>query len=255
MLEALGVQIELPPDAVERCLREIGIGFMFAPAYHPAMRYAAAGPKGNRDSHRVQRSGAHDESGRRFLPTHRRWISGGRRKNGGGVAIVRHPTTPSSFTAMTAWTKFRWAAAPRDGKLWTEPLSHTWCNHATLAFLNATPEDLRGGNPAENAATMLRVLAGAEDAITDAVVLNSGAALVAGDMVATLSEGIEMAKGSIHDGKATEKLEVYDCVDARAGWERRSEGDVRDAKHPGQDCRHQTGRTRRLQESRPRSAR
>ncbi len=41
VLEALGVQIELPPEGVERCLREIGIGFMFAPAYHPAMRYAA----------------------------------------------------------------------------------------------------------------------------------------------------------------------------------------------------------------------
>ena len=41
VLEALGVRIELPPGAVERCLREIGIGFIFAPAYHPAMRYAA----------------------------------------------------------------------------------------------------------------------------------------------------------------------------------------------------------------------
>ena len=75
-----------------------------------------------------------------------------------------------------------------------------------LGLPHATPDDLRGGDPAANAATMHSVLAGATGPIRDAVVLNSGAALVAGDVANTLPEGIEMAAASIADGRAAEKL-------------------------------------------------
>ncbi len=207
VLEALGVQIELPPDAVERCLREIGIGFMFAPAYHPAMRYAAPvrreigirtvfnvlGPMTNPAGVSCQLIGVgYPEVGEKMAEALRLF--------GTHHAIIVHSDDGMDEISLGSDTK-GWEVV--DGAV------HPYLvQPRELGLPLATPQDLRGGNPAENAATMLRVLADAEDAITDAVVLNSGAALVAGDMVATLSEGIEMAKGSIHDGKATEKLEA-----------------------------------------------
>ena len=77
-----------------------------------------------------------------------------------------------------------------------------------LGLPHATPEDLRGGDPAANAETMRSILSGTRGPVRDAVVLNSGAALVAGDMADTLCDGIELAAASIADGRAAEKLEA-----------------------------------------------
>ena len=68
--------------------------------------------------------------------------------------------------------------------------------------------DLRGGDPESNATTMRNILAGATGPVRDAVVLNSAAALVAGDLASGLSEGIEMAAASIADGRAAGKLDA-----------------------------------------------
>ena len=206
VLEALGVQIELPPDAVERCLREIGIGFMFAPAYHPAMRYAAPvrreigirtvfnvlGPMTNPAGVSCQLIGVgYPEVGEKMAEALRLF--------GTHHAIIVHSDDGMDEISLGSDTK-GWEVL--DGTV--QPYV---VQPRDLGLRHATPEDLRGGNPGDNAEIMRRVLAGTESAITDAVVLNSGAALVAGDIAATLSEGIEMAKGSIHDGTATEKLE------------------------------------------------
>ena len=75
-----------------------------------------------------------------------------------------------------------------------------------LGLPHATPDDLRGGDPVANADTMRNIMAGATGPVRDAVVLNSGAALVAGDVANTLPEAIEMAAASIADGRAAEKL-------------------------------------------------
>ena len=77
-----------------------------------------------------------------------------------------------------------------------------------LGLPHATPEDLRGGDPAANAETMRAILSGSGGPVRDAVVLNSGAALVAGDVASTLAEGIEMAAASIAEGRAAEKLDA-----------------------------------------------
>jgi anthranilate phosphoribosyltransferase len=75
-----------------------------------------------------------------------------------------------------------------------------------LGLPHATPDDLAGGNPEQNADTMRRLLAGETGPIRDAVVLNAGAALVAGDVVQTLADGIEMAAAAIANGNAEQKL-------------------------------------------------
>ena len=207
VLEALGVRIELPPDAVERCLREIGIGFMFAPAYHPAMRYAAPvrreigirtvfnvlGPLTNPAGVSCQLIGVgYPEVGEKMAAALRLF--------GAHHAIIVHSDDGMDELSLGSdtpgWEVF-------DGEI--RPYL---VQPRQLGLPHATPEDLRGGDPAANAATMRCILAGATGPIRDAVVLNSGAALVAGDMANTLLEGIEMAAATIANGRAAEKLDA-----------------------------------------------
>ena len=207
VLEALGVRIELPPDAVELCLRQIGIGFMFAPAYHPAMRYAAPvrreigirtvfnvlGPMTNPAGVSCQLIGVgYPEVGGKVAEALRLF--------GTHHAIIVHSDDGMDEISLGSYTK-GWEVL--DGAIRpyvVEP--------RRLGLPYATPADLRGGDPATNATTMRHLLAGATGPVSDAVVLNSAAALVAGDKAATLLEGIELARMSISDGKAAEKLEA-----------------------------------------------
>ncbi len=205
VLEALGVCIELPPEAVERCLREIGIGFMFAPAYHPAMRYAAPvrreigirtvfnvlGPMTNPAGVSCQLIGVgYPEVGEKVAEALRLF--------GTHHAIIVHSDDGMDEISLGSDTQ-GWEVLDGTVKPYV-------VQPRQLGLAHAAPEDLRGGNPADNAATMRGVLSGATGPITDAVVLNSAAALVAGDMTASLGEGIEMAKASIDQGKAADKL-------------------------------------------------
>ena len=207
VLEALGVRIELPPDAVERCLREIGIGFMFAPAYHPAMRYAAPvrreigirtvfnvlGPMTNPAGVSCQLIGVgYPEVGEKMAQALRLF--------GAHHAIIVHSDDGMDELSLGSDTP-GWEVL--DGEI--RPYL---VQPRQLGLPHATPEDLRGGDPSANAATMRSILAGDTGPIRDAVVLNSGAALVAGDMANTLSEGIEMAAASINNGRAAEKLDA-----------------------------------------------
>ena len=91
ILEALGASIELTPDAVARCINEVGVGYMFAQAFHPAMRHAGPGPPGNRHPHRVQHPGAANQPRRRPGPAYRRGLPRTGRDHGRGTAAARLP--------------------------------------------------------------------------------------------------------------------------------------------------------------------
>ena len=207
VLEALGVRIELPPDAVERCLREIGIGFMFAPAYHPAMRYAAPvrreigirtvfnvlGPMTNPAGVSCQLIGVgYPEVGEKVAEALRLF--------GAHHAIIVHSDDGMDEISLGSDTA-GWEVL--DGEIRPYVVQPR-----ELGLPHATPDDLRGGDPATNAATMRRILSGESGPVSDAVVLNGGAALVAGDRAATLAGGIELAKASISDGRAMDKLDA-----------------------------------------------
>ena len=207
VLEALGVRIELPPEAVERCLREIGIGFMFAPAYHPAMRYAAPvrreigirtvfnvlGPMTNPAGVPCQLIGV-------GYPEVAEKMAEALRLFGTHHAIIVHSDDGMDELSLGSDTA-GWEVL--DGDI------HPYVvRPRDLGLPHATPEDLRGGDPAANAETMRAILSGSGGPVRDAVVLNGGAALVAGDVASTLAEGIEMAAASIADGRAAEKLDA-----------------------------------------------
>lgn len=207
VLEALGVCIDLPPEAVERCLRETGIGFMFAPAYHPAMRYAAPvrreigirtvfnvlGPLTNPAGVSYQLIGVgYPEVGARMAEALRLF--------GTHHAIVVHSDDGMDELSLGSDTA-GWEVA--DGEI--RPYT---VRPQELGLPYATPDDLRGGNPPENAASMRRLLAGEPGPIRDAVILNSAAALVAGDMTGSLTEGIALAQSSLDEGRAAGKLDA-----------------------------------------------
>ncbi len=207
VLEALGVRIELPPEAVERCLSEIGIGFMFAPAYHPAMRYAAPvrreigirtvfnvlGPMTNPAGVSCQLIGVgYPEIGAKMAEALRLF--------GTHHAIIVHSDDGMDELSLGSDTT-GWEVL--DGEI--RPYT---VRPRELGLRHATPDDLRGGGPAQNAGTMRRILSGETGSIGDAVTLNSGAALVAGDMAGSLVEGIELAAASIADGRAAAKLDA-----------------------------------------------
>ncbi len=207
VLEALGVSIELPPPAVEQCLRDIGIGFMFAPAYHPAMRHAAPvrreigirtvfnvlGPMTNPAGVSCQLIGVgYPEVGQKMAEALRLF--------GAHHAIIVHSDDGMDELSLGSDTS-GWEVL--DGEIRPYVV-----RPRELGMPHATPEDLRGGDPNANADTMRSILAGSTGPVRDAVVLNSGAALVAGDMAPTLSDGIEMASASISDGRASDKLDA-----------------------------------------------
>ncbi len=207
VLEALGVRIELPPEAVERCLREIGIGFMFAPAYHPAMRYAAPvrreigirtvfnvlGPMTNPAGVPCQLIGV-------GYPEVAEKMAEALRLFGTHHAIIVHSDDGMDELSLGSDTA-GWEVL--DGEIRPYVV-----RPRDLGLPHATPDDLRGGDPAANAETMRAILSGVGGPVRDAVVLNSGAALVAGDVADTLAEGIEMAAASVADGRAAEKLDA-----------------------------------------------
>jgi anthranilate phosphoribosyltransferase len=208
VLEGLGVKIDLNADGVERCMREAGMGFMFAPNFHPAMRFAGPvrreigirtvfnmlGPLTNPARARHQVLGvptpALAEKLARALSrldtVHALVISGD-----GGVDELSLSGPNVAFHVRSGVEPEPFTIDPRE-----------------LGFSPATGEALRGGDVQVNAAITRAILSGEErGARRDVVLLNAAAALVAGDKAATLAEGVELARLSIDEGHAAQRLE------------------------------------------------
>jgi anthranilate phosphoribosyltransferase len=218
VLEALGVRIDLGPEQIANCVQEVGFGFMFAPAYHPAMKYVG--------------------------PT-RREI---------GIRTVFNILGPLTNPAHTRYQVLGVA----DGSLLRkmgEVLLHLGCRHALIVHgedgidecsLNAptricevrageelreytiTPEEVglttisdrqpfQGGDPMRNAAIMRELLSNyVESPATDMLCLNTAAALLACEQVDSLADGIKLARATLRQGKARQKLaDVIACSQAQ----------------------------------------
>ena len=216
VLEALGVQIELSPEAVAQCVNEVGVGFMFAPAFHPAMRYAGPvrreigirtvfnilGPLTNPAGAQTQLLGvAFPELGGimaevlGFLGSHHAMIVHGH----GGLDEI----SLSGDTSV-------WEV--RGGEV------EEWTLHVEDTGLPETPiEAIRGGTKEENAATMRRVFQGEQGPVRDMVLLNSAGVLMVGDKAGSIRKGVEMSAGIIDSGAALAKLDQMIEVTQRLG--------------------------------------
>lgn len=207
VLEALGVRIDLPPAGVSHCIAEAGIGFCFAPVFHPAMRHAASprrelgvatifnflGPLTNPAGATRQAIGVSDprmvepmvETLGRLGSTHVIAFHGD-----GGIDELA-TSGPSQIVELRGAEVRRWTIEPAD-----------------LGVARASVEDIAGGSAEENAATIRSVLAGKAGADRDIVVLNSAAGLVAGGLAADLQEGMDLAAQTIDSGRAAAALDA-----------------------------------------------
>lgn len=205
LLEALGVRIDLDPEAVATCLEETGFGFIFAPAHHAAMKHVVPvrkalavrtifnflGPLTNPAGARRQLLGVSD---RRYQET----IAEALATLGCTHAMVVCGTDGIDELTTTGPSR---VVEVRDG--YTEE----WFVTADEVGLpEARIEDLGGGEPEENAAITRAVLKGERGAPRDLAVLNAGAAIYVSGEVPSLPEGVEAAGVAVDSGAASSKL-------------------------------------------------
>ncbi len=208
VLEALGVVIDLGPEGVARCIREAGIGFCFAPRFHPAMRFAGPprrelgvpttfnylGPLANPAGVRRQAMGVSD-------PTMAERMVGTLAELGTERALVFFGHDGLDELTVTTTSTVH---ELRDGAVHTYELDPT-----AFGIPAAAPGALAGGDAAGNAAAVHHVLSGQAGPVRDIAVLNAAGALVAAGLAGEFGDGIEQARASIDDGRAAAVLEAF----------------------------------------------
>ncbi len=206
VLEALGVRIDLTAEQVQRCLQEVGVGFMFAPVFHPAMKYAAVprreigirtvfnilGPLTNPAGARAQLLGAADKMLVEKLASVLYGL-------GCQHALVVHGEDGLDEISITGKTK---VCELKDGDINSYSISPE-----DFGLSRASLDSLKGGTTDENATLLRNILAGALGPQRDVVLMNSGAALLTGDRVETLQQGVALATEVIDGGNALAKLD------------------------------------------------
>jgi len=204
-LEALGVKLDLTPEQISSTIERAGIGFMFAPSHHPAMRHVgpARTEMGVRTLFNLLGPQSNPAGVRRYLlgVYSQQWVepvAAALLANRVIKAWVVH-SSEGMDELSTSGTNF--VAQISGGDLRSFEL------HPEQVGLRVTdPKDLLGGTPQENAAAIHALLDGAPSAYRDTVVLNAGAALFVADHVGTIEEGIALAAAVIDDGRAKQKL-------------------------------------------------
>ncbi len=207
VLEALGVNINTQPEVVEEAVNQIGIGFLFAPTFHGAMRYAAKarkevgirsifnmlGPLTNPAAARCQLLGV-------FAPQLTEMFAQALKLLGAHHAFVVHGHDGLDEISICALTR---VSELKDGLIRSYDLD-------PVDFFGeyADPSEIKGGDASFNAAITTSILNGEKGAKRNIVLLNSAAALVAADAAKNLNDGIKKASESIDSGKAMEKLRL-----------------------------------------------
>jgi len=208
VLEELGVAIELGPAGVARCVQETGIGFCFAPRFHPAFRFAGParrevgiplvfnllGPMANPGRVRRQLIGVAD-------PRLADRMLGALRSHGSTDAWVVHGGGLDELTTAGPSTVLAMRAGGEAAVMAVDP--------APLGFAPATGEQLAGGDRRHNAEVVRRVVGGEAGAHRDIVVLNAAAGLVVAGAVDTMVDGVALATESIDAGRAAATLDQF----------------------------------------------
>ncbi len=211
VLEALGVNLELTPEQIAQSIDEIGIGFLFAPRLHPAMRHAIGprrelgvrtvfnilGPLTNPAGATAQLLGVYDPALTEVLARVLQELGSRAAFVVNGFGHLDELTT----TGPNRVSYFGILAAGNE--IVTETL-----DPLSLGFAHAQPGDLQGGTPEENAQITRDVLSGKDHGPRrDVVLLNAAAALLVGGMATDLRHGVACAVESIDSGAAMRKLE------------------------------------------------
>ncbi len=205
VLEALGVKLDIPPALISRCITDAKIGFMFAALHHGAVRHAATARKalGVRTMFNVLGPLSNPAGAKRqllgvFSRDLVRPIAEVLPRLGVESAWVVHGEDGLDELTTTGRT---FVAELRDGAVREFEIMP-----ANAGLPTATAADLKGGDPAENADAIKRLLAGERGAYRDIAVLNAAAALVVGNVAADIAEGARRAEEAIDSGAAASAL-------------------------------------------------
>ncbi len=207
LLAALGVDIDMSPDKVARAAEQIGLGFMFAPALHPAMKHVMParkslgirtvfnilGPLSNPAGAQRQLLGLFDGSLTETLAEVLRQL-------GSRQALLVHGEDGLDELTTTAFSKV--THLQEDGAIKSSTL-----DPGSLGLPLATPTDLKGGTPEENVMITLEILKGETGPKRDIVLLNAAAGLQVGGAARDLAEGLTLAAESIDSGQALKVLQ------------------------------------------------
>lgn len=206
VLEKLGVNLDVTPEKVEQCISEIGIGFLFAPALHGAMKHAI-GPRreiGIRTIFNIlgpltNPAGAECQVMGVYSVQLVEKLANVLHKLGCRKGFVVHGMDGMDEVTLTAATTVAevTAAGVKIGLFTPEELGFNFCSM----------EELRGGNAEENAVIVKSVLSGDPGARRDIVLINAAFGLVAAGRAASLKEGVELAEEAIDSGRALKQLE------------------------------------------------
>lgn len=206
VLAALGVNIDLSPEGISRCIKQAGIGFMFAPAHHPAMKnvgptrvelgtrtiFNLLGPLSNPAGVKRQMVGVFS----------RQWIEPLALvlKNLGSEAVWVVHGSDGLDEITTAGPTY--VAALENGSVRTFEITPE-----EVGLERVKPEALRGGNAKENAQALIDVLKGKGGALRDVAVLNAAAALIVAGRANDLKQALALAQASIDSGEAAGRLQ------------------------------------------------
>jgi anthranilate phosphoribosyltransferase len=205
VLEALGVRLDVGPDMVQRCILEIGIGFLYAPSFHGAMKHAVLprkeigirtifnilGPLSNPANATSQVLGVYD-------PALTEVMAKVLRNLGSRRAFVVHGMDTLDEITITGKTRVSELNGGRIRNYYISP--------EKFGIKRASLDDIRGGDAKENAGITLSVLKGELSARRDVVLLNAAAGLVSGFKAKNMKTGVRLAAESIDSGRAMEKL-------------------------------------------------
>lgn len=206
VLEALGVEIAMKPEDVKACIEEVGIGFMFAPAFHPAMKrvmqtrrdlgvptiFNILGPLTNPAGARAQVLGVNNI---RLLPVMGRALN----SLGCARAFVLHGRDGLDEFTLSARTA---VCEVDNGNLREYELAPE-----DLGLSRAEPAEVAGGDAARNAERIREVLLGRQGPALDICLANAAFAIVAGGLAKTPAEGVALARRAVQSGKAQTVLE------------------------------------------------
>ncbi|WP_440957071.1 anthranilate phosphoribosyltransferase [Methanosarcina sp. Mfa9] len=207
VLDALGIKVDLPPENVQRTIEEIGIGFMFAPVFHPAMKRVAGvrkklgvrtvfnilGPLTNPAGAKGQVVGVFDK--KLCEP-----LAYALKELGSEHALVVHGDGMDEISNISE----TFVAELKNGEVTTYTLTPE-----ALGMLRAKPEDIEGGSPKENARDLLCIFKGQKGPKRDLVILNAAAALYVSGIVGSIRQAIPIAEDAIDSGKVMVKFNQF----------------------------------------------
>jgi len=213
VLIALGVDITMPPEKVSKCIQDIGIGFMFAPSLHPAMKYAMGARKalGTRTVFNIlgplcNPAGVERQLMGIFEGSLTDKVAKVLQKLGSKHAMVVHGYEGLDEISTTSSTKI--SHLKEDNSIESTAISPS-----DFGFEKASLKDLKGGEPEENAVIIKNILDNSDKGKkADIVILNAGAGIFVGGKSKNLEDGVQLARESIESGAAFEKLNQLAAV-------------------------------------------